>query len=203
MLKSRLLPALLIVLFPLSGWAAGECGHIGRMLVASSEIPDEQFRASVVLLLSRGESGARGLVINRPGARVALADLARGCGLETGDQGQRPITVHFGGSQLPRAARVLHSAEFKGRTSCAMDERISVSRGCEVLAALLEGGEPEHYLILRGMMSWEPGQLAREMEQGWWREIPLDTSLLLEAPDVIKWHWARRMLNESATPSPR
>lgn len=197
---SALLGVLLCVVGWTASWAAEDCAHTGTLLVAAPAMEDPNFRVSVVLLLSHDATHARGVIVNRMVARGALGEAGEGCGLTAGAALERPVSIHFGGPLLPHTARVIHSADFSGATTCAMGEGVAVSNGCEVLRAVAAGGGPERYLILRGMAQWEAGQLEDEVTRGWWRRVPFDAGLVLEEPDVIKWHKARRLSPRTASP---
>ena len=75
-------------------------------LVAVPQLGDPNFQRAVVLMLEHSDRGAMGLVVNRP-APLKLADVARGHGIEVGDDYHR-AHVYVGGPVEPERGFVLH-----------------------------------------------------------------------------------------------
>jgi hypothetical protein len=71
-------------LIPPGGYTPGGNAHggyrillAGQLLVASPGMRDPRFRETVILIIRHDESGAFGLIVNRPIGKVKLADLYR------------------------------------------------------------------------------------------------------------------------------
>lgn len=185
--------ALFGLLLPLVGWGSGGCPHAGPLLVATPAMWDAHFRVSVVLLVGRDAERPTGFVVNRLGAVRPLGEVGEGCELPAGVDLERMVAIHYGGPLLNRSLWAVHGDDFEGESSCSLGEGLWLSDGCELLRAVARGRGPARYLMLRGMAAWRAGQLEEELAQEWWRRLPLDRSLVLELPDVVKWHRARAL----------
>ncbi len=153
----------------------------GRLLVASRDLVDPNFRETVVLLLRHGPEGALGLIVNRP-TELPLADLLPGLeGIEgRGDavwEGGPVLRTAFlflvrragGVRPPPELERVL------GETSFGTRE--------EDLGQLLAVGVAEKDLrVYAGHAGWAPGQLEGEIFTGGWSVVPA-TEELVFSPD--------------------
>jgi len=83
-------------------------------------------------MISHNESGAMGLVINRPLAKGPISDLLKGIGAESeGASGE--IILHYGGPVEPGKGSVLHSSDYVGKDTTIVDGGLAVrgmSRFC-------------------------------------------------------------------------
>src|SRR5215469_11798015 len=90
---SRLIPivhrllgvAALLALLPLAGAATTDLGAPGgslrgQLLIAAPEMDDPRFVHAVILMVQHDQSGALGIVINRPVGEMSYADLLKAIG---------------------------------------------------------------------------------------------------------------------------
>src|SRR5512144_1964757 len=68
----------------------------GQFLVASPKMPDERFAHTVVYVVSHGQDGAMGLVVNRAFGKGPLKSLLQGFGVEK-VKAKETVTLHYGG----------------------------------------------------------------------------------------------------------
>jgi putative transcriptional regulator len=59
------------------------------------------------------------------------------------------------------------------------------------------GTGPRRTLLAVGHAGWAPGQLEREIEEGYWFTAPADDALVFDADHATKWEraTARRRIN--------
>ncbi len=161
-----------------------------RLLVASEELRDPNFRRTVVLVLSHDADGAFGLVINRPIGRVPARVLLARMGLPTQDA-RGEIALAFGGPVSPELGFVLHTPEYRGVDTRLVREGIALSGDPRVLVDIAAGRGPEAYLALVGYAGWAPGQLEAELARGDWDVVDADPDLLFVVPPERRWEEAR------------
>ena len=82
----------------------------GRLLVAVRAMPDPRFAETVIYMVTHDESGAIGVVVNRPMGEVTLAALLDGLGLD-GEAVEGKLGVHYGGPVENDLGFVLHTSD--------------------------------------------------------------------------------------------
>jgi putative transcriptional regulator len=133
----------------------------GQLLIAGPTLQDPNFWRTVVLVIEHSDSGALGLVLNRPSESTVgdtvpqLADIA---------DSEEEILV--GGPVGQSAVIVL--ADFERPEAAAMIafESVGVLRHREADQPLGEGLRRTR--IFAGHSGWGPGQLEGELERGDW-----------------------------------
>lgn len=153
----------------------------GDLLVAAPSLIDPNFRRAVVLLLSRDDEGAAGVVINRRyGGRLTGIDLPEWV-LEH-------AIVHEGGPVATDALLALADAD----TAPEHLRRAAGAGICVVDIDALADAEPFHPLqLFVGYAGWSPGQLDQELARDDWLVVPCDRyDVLGTDPEAV---WARVM----------
>lgn len=163
----------------------------GQLLVATPEMPDPRFRRTVIYLLQHDANGAIGLTVNRRVSEATVATLLEHLGLDaTGITGT--IGVHWGGPVDPSQGFVLHTRDYAGDDTRAVDDAFAVTASPEVLRAIGTGQGPRRALFALGFAGWAPGQLEAEIERGGWITVPADETILFGPGDTsTKWERAR------------
>ena len=131
----------------------------GRLLVASPDLEDPNFRRTVVLMLTHEDEGALGLILNRP-TDIPLVDLLP----EWVDVAAPPACLYVGGPVDPDAALGLGEGPREGAA-----DRSEMIVG--LIGAVNLDGRPEDYASLRvfiGYSGWGAGQLEGEIARGDW-----------------------------------
>lgn len=144
----------------------------GRLLVATPELGDGTFDRSVVLLLDHDESGALGVVINRP-TPVDVADV-----LPTWHQlASEPGVLFQGGPVALDSALGLAVVPHTDDDAEPLGWRRVVGRlGLVDLDTPPEvlGAEVSRLRIFAGYAGWGAGQLEDELVHGAWYVVPAD-----------------------------
>ncbi len=163
----------------------------GMFLVAAPRLIDPNFSKTVVLLLEANESGALGLVVNRP----STVTLGRAFTIF----GQTPIAehpVHYGGPLEPRQVYVL----LRTATPLEGTQRIRGDIYVTTKVNALWRAKDEHWganrwRAIAGYAGWAPRQLQGEIERGDWRVLPADEHSLFEVPTLAMWTELWRQLD--------
>ena len=150
----------------------------GQLLIASPSLVDPNFRRAVVLITEHSESGASGLVLNRP-SPSPVSELVPS--LEPLVDDEEP--VWFGGPVQPNAVLVL--GEFVDPEDAAVP--LFGALGFPAL------DEPEEVVpattrrrVFAGYAGWESGQLEDELgREDWILEPAQPDDAFTESPDDL------------------
>lgn len=138
----------------------------GRLLVATPELDDPNFRRTVVLLLAHGDDGSLGVVVNRPGelpvteVLPALSEVVTAPPLMFAGGPVQPdgvIGLGRGEDVVETESLGVLSPELPGMGVVDLD------RDPELLAA-----ELADLRLFAGHAGWSPGQLDSELDAGGW-----------------------------------
>ncbi len=183
----------------------------GFMIVATdvqSDLPSE-FREALILVAVHGDEGSLGFVINRRSA-CPLLEALEGLGVHTSTVDEPHPTVAAmslvgSGFVKRRAGKRTEPHAFRGgRTrpdvgwllfdtegvpepedSCLLTPEIGVTAAPLAMADLVAAGGRS--LLLLGHVTWDPGALDQQIEQGSWMRMPADPRLVFETPAERRW----------------
>ena len=165
-----------LLLFGLSWPTSAEDGKplTAILLIARAELPDFNFRDSVVLVMNNIGPAPGGLIINRP-TTISVArlfpDLERLAQLDD--------KVYFGGPVALGSVSFLFRAETPPEHATQVLGGVYVSTDLELLRKLLGRDKPMDGLrVFIGYSGWAPGQLEAEIARGGW-------TLASAEPDAI------------------
>jgi len=152
----------------------------GRLLVATELVQGELFANTVILLLHYDDTGAFGLVVNRPTEvkpEELLAD-EEGIGGYTG-------TLFWGGPVHMDSLRALLRTDEPPEDA----EEIIESVYLVSFEAALEQGpaDPAALRLFIGYAGWAPGQLDFELARGGWRVLPGSDDLVFADQPENLW----------------
>jgi len=200
-MKKIFLSVFLILLFNLcvSGYASDSKKNYlkgkfyesvkGNFLVATEQMRDPRFEKKVIVMLENDETGAWGLVINKPLGSVPLGSLISKS--EFTDNKKKElydvkIPVFWGGPVNENRILVLHSQEYKNKTTKNF-KNVSISSGYKTLFEIADNRGPKKNLVILGISSWGGGQLEGEMERTGWTLSEINTDLIFETDNAVKW----------------
>ncbi len=162
-------------------------GHLtGQLLVASANMGDPRFMRTVIYIVSHGSDGAMGLVLNREIGTAPVSVLLEGFGVAD-SEASGEVRVHYGGPVERDRGFVLHSSDFVGEGTVAVNGDVALSADVEILRAIAEGQGPGRSLFALGYAGWAPGQLEAEIARDDWFSVPLDLNLVFDNALDTKW----------------
>ncbi|MGZ8467219.1 MAG: YqgE/AlgH family protein [Candidatus Binatia bacterium] len=168
----------------------------GQLLVASSEMKDPRFAESIIYLVKHDDTGALGLVVNKPVAKVPFDELLKGFGIDTkGAKGE--IVVHYGGPVDRYQGFVLHSDDWVLDSSTEVKDGVAMTADAKMVQALADGKGPRQALLIMGYAGWAAGQLEMELKANSWFAIGADKSLVFGNEPEKKW---RRAMDKRQIP---
>jgi putative transcriptional regulator len=184
---------LALVVASLGSAAAQERPHgprlTGRLLVATDRVDDPRFVRTVIYLVRHDESGAMGLVVNRPMGEVPLSRLLADLGLDAaGVSGE--VRVHYGGPVDPARGLVLHSDDYRGVGTVVLRDSVALTAQSGIFRDMAAGRGPSRSLFALGHAGWAPGQLEAELAAGAWVAVRADAGLVFDPDHEEKWRRA-------------
>jgi putative transcriptional regulator len=169
--------------------APAQASLTGQLLVAPTEMRDPRFDHAVILVVRHDREGALGIVINVPAGERPLAGLLAAIGENGADvSGQLPVFI--GGPVEPDVALVLHSGEYRGPGTLAIDGRVALTMSVQILRDIAAKNGPQKVLLAFGYAGWSAGQLDSEIEHNVWFTAPEDPKLVFDEDRRKVWDLA-------------
>ena len=153
------------------------------LIVARSELPDPNFRDSVVLVMNNLGSGPAGVIINRP-TKVEVSHLFP----ELEGLAKLRDKVYFGGPVEFGTVWFLFRADKPSEHAVEAFDGVYLSADPELLMKLLGRDKPMDGLrIFVGHSGWGPGQLQREMARGDWTVKAAEADAIFSSKSEHPW----------------
>jgi len=179
-------PTLLRAALPTPAQAPPRATLMGQLLVASPSITDPRFYQAVILMVRHDQRGALGIALNRPMEERSLAALLEATG-EKDASVTGSVRVFAGGPVQPELGFVMHSPDYMGPQTLAVDGRVSVTMSLDILRDIATGKGPQKSLITFGYAGWAPGQLEGEIARRSWTTVPADSKLIFDEDRSKLW----------------
>ena len=152
--------------------------HASQFIIARPSLQDPTFQQTVILLLQHDQSGAFGLVVNRPLPPQAWT---------------LPFPLYLGGPCKSEGLLMLHGHQEWMDMQTQQEKQIvpGVFIGDEecVKQATQQHAEEAtgRFLMMTGYAGWGPGQLENEISQGAWALVKATSENLFEISAQDKW----------------
>jgi putative transcriptional regulator len=151
----------------------------GQILIAAPTIADPRFYHTVILMLRHDNSGAFGIVINRPIERRSIKSLLEATGdHDPGVDGD--LVVFAGGPVQPELGFVVHSADYHSLGTLAVGLDVAMTANKEILRDIGHHKGPKKSLFAFGYAGWGPGQLESEIDRHDWFTTTGDPKLIFD-----------------------
>ena len=168
----------------------------GQLLLAMPGMADPRFERAVVAICIHDENGAVGIGIGQERNGMRLRALMVQLGLAPGNAPDIPV-LH-GGPVEPGRGFVLHSDDWGGQDSVAVNGVGVMTGTIDVLRAIAEGRGPSRYVVALGYAGWGAGQLDEEMTRHGWFATPATPTLVFDTP--VDERWTTSFLNLGIDP---
>ncbi len=162
---------------------------VNHLLVAMPSLADSHFAQTVALVCEHQDSGALGIVLNKPFG-MTLGDVMAQMNLEPSQRGIGERPVLRGGPVHTDRGFVLHRPGGKWDSTYRISDSVQVTTSRDVLAAIALGEGPHEAVVALGYAGWDAGQLEREMLDNAWLSLPLDEHIVFDLPYEDRWHAA-------------
>jgi len=155
----------------------------GVFLVAVPRLMDPNFIHTVVLLISYGEGGASGLIINRP-LSIHLGQVFPD--IEWIKKTELPL--YSGGPVNRDNLFILFASPDPPPGARRISGDLYFSERKDVILPVLEKGDPAQRIrVYSGYAGWAPGQLDREMTRGTWITVEADPEMIFTDNPYRVW----------------
>ena len=153
------------------------------LLIARAELPDPNFKDSIVLVMNQMGPGPVGVIVNRP-TRIPVSHLFP----ELEQLARLDDKVYFGGPVAIESVSFVFRADKRRERATEILEGVYVSMDRELLRELLGRDKPmEGIRIFIGHSGWAPGQLENEIARGDWTLAPADASAIFDRKSERPW----------------
>src|SRR5215471_11033906 len=153
------------------------------LLVARAELPDSNFKDSVVLVMNNVGPAPIGVIVNRPtriGVSRLFPDLER--------LAQVDDKLYFGGPVEIESVSFLFRADTAPDHAIRVIDGVYLSANRDLLRKLLERDKPmEGLRIFVGHSGWAPGQLEAEIARGDWTLAPAEADAFFDPKSKHPW----------------
>lgn len=165
----------------------------GQLLIATPSLARGIFKSSVTYICEHNDSGAMGVIINRPSS-LTLEEV-----LEDFDEATETTLgrtqVLLGGPVGVQRGFVLHQGQGQSwESSLSIESEIFLTGSKDILRALAKEQGPEHFLLALGYAGWSGGQLEQELTENSWLTVPASHEILFETPYEKRFARALEML---------
>ncbi len=161
-----------------------------NFLVAMPSLDDSWFEKTVIYVVEDNKHGTMGLVVNLPN-KINMQELLEHFSLNIPENANfldQPILI--GGPVDLERGFILHKGSGNWKSSMSLPDHLNMTVSEDLLEEISENFAPEQFIVCLGFAGWEPGQLAKEMQENSWLTIPYNESLLFETPIENRWQVA-------------
>ena len=165
-----------------------------HFLIATEKMRDDRFEETVIVMMESDESGAWGLVINKPIGTMPIAlliDPALNSAKEREELFKVNVPVFWGGPVEVKEIFILHSTEYKSESTKNYGN-LSISKDYKILFDMAKSEGPEKSLIIFRYSGWGSGQLEGEMERDHWILSDIDLNITFNEDSNKKWNKAHK-----------
>ena len=160
----------------------------GKFLIASPALRDPNFAQAVVLLITHDDSGAMGIIINRPLSMTVAEAWQQVSSVPYVND----TPLHQGGP-CEGMLMVLHRDESLAQIT--VSDGIFLATDADTVRQLVEtGDDPMKFLV--GYAGWSPGQLEEEIKEGAWVLADAGPSEIFDTPEDL-WLTLARAASQS------
>lgn len=164
-----------------------------QFLIAMPMLMDPNFFRTVIYICEHNESGAIGIVVNRP-LTVTLSDVLSQMNITSDYPEVNQSSVLFGGPIHQERGFVIHQPVGNWRSSVVTADNIAVTTSQDILEAIANKKGPEDHIISLGYSGWQPGQLEAEVADNYWLCCPVNADILFHVPFPNRWAAAAALI---------
>lgn len=152
-----------------------------HFLLAMPCLTEGIFSQSITYICEHGESGAMGIVINRP-LDLSVSEIFEHLQIATsGNFSSEPVMA--GGPVQMGHGFVLHRySDRSWEASLKITPEITLTTSRDILRAIAVGDGPRDHLIALGYAGWGAGQLEQELADNSWLTLPGSSDIIFSTP---------------------
>jgi putative transcriptional regulator len=155
----------------------------GKILVADRDLKDPNFSSTVVLIVTYGDQGTVGLVVNRESETPVLKILE---GVKEA-AGRQDLAYEGGPQEAKSVLALLRSAQNVQGTRHIFGDVYAIVAEEPLKKALRSSTGSDRLRFYLGYAGWAPGQLEAEVEAGAWQVLSGDAKTVFDARPETLW----------------
>ncbi|WP_010297935.1 YqgE/AlgH family protein [Candidatus Odyssella thessalonicensis] len=171
----------------------------GKLLIAMPFQEDPRFSQSVIYICGHDDTGAMGIMVNKPLLTVDFSDLLEQLGIEFSKKMVPNIPVFYGGPVEIGRGFVLHTLEYGSDSTVGISGNFALTATLDVLRALANNHGPAHTVVALGYVGWGAGQLEQEINSNGW--LIIDATIDLVFQQDYQELWRSAMLSIGIEPN--
>jgi putative transcriptional regulator len=152
------------------------------MLVAQPDVQGAVFEGSIIFVKPLPEGGHIGFIINRK-TTATMSDLF------PDDEASKKVAdpLYLGGpAGYNRVFALVDKRDTAGAGALQMIPGVFLVSEAKEIDRVI-ASDPEHARFFLGLVTWQPGQLADELDRGFWYVDKADAKLILEKKTDGLW----------------
>ncbi|AIK95821.1 YqgE/AlgH family protein [Candidatus Odyssella acanthamoebae] len=171
----------------------------GKLLIAMPFQEDPRFYQSVIYICGHDDTGAMGLIVNKPLLTVEFSDLLEQLGIEHTKKLVPNLPIYYGGPVEVGRGFVLHTPDYLSDSSVVIDGDFALTATVDVLRALSHNHGPVKSMMALGYVGWGTGQLEQEINNNEWLVLEATPDLVFD--DNYEGLWRAAMLSIGINPN--
>ncbi len=165
----------------------------GHFLIAMPAMTDPHFVKSVTYICEHNDTGAMGIVINRP-IELDLEALFAQLNLDISEQKFASHAAQFGGPVQIERGFILHQPAGNWDSTIAIHGETALTISKDILEAVANGTGPDKFLVALGFAGWSAGQLEEEISKNAWLTVEASDDIIFNIPNKEKLNAAMKLL---------
>lgn len=151
----------------------------GKLLIAMPHLESPYFQQSVIYVCGHDETGAMGIIINKPLLTVTFKDLLEQLEIEFSHE-VPDLSIYYGGPIEIGRGFVLHTTDYLVDSSTIVDKNLALTATLDILKAIATHQGPHSMIIALGYVGWGAYQLEQELQNNGWIVIDGNADLIFE-----------------------
>ncbi|MBL4763315.1 MAG: YqgE/AlgH family protein [Gammaproteobacteria bacterium] len=164
-----------------------------HLLIAMPQLADGNFYRSVTYICEHNDSGAMGVIINKP-TNLHVSDILNDMSIPCEDSPMAGNPVLLGGPVQTEQGFVLHSPLGSWDSTLKVTDNIGITTSKDVLSSIADNQGPSTALVFLGYAGWGEGQLEKEIMANSWLTIETNREILFETAYDKRWEAAAHLL---------
>lgn len=160
-----------------------------HFLMATPDNRGTLFANSIVYMCRHDDTGAFGIIINKP-SKTPVAELLKSLKIERSkDDGGM---IMQGGPVKQEQVFILHSPPQEYEVTIKVGEDVAVTLSRDILKSISKKQAPEKMLFSCGYAGWDGGQLEEEILENAWIVLPASADIIFDFPPALRLREATR-----------
>lgn len=159
---------------------SGDCLR-DHFLLAMPRLSEGIFSQSITYICEHGESGAMGIVINRP-LDLTVGEIFEHLQIRTRGDFSKQSVMAGGPVQMDHGFVLHRYCDRTWEASIRVTPEITLTTSRDILRAIANGDGPQDHLIALGYAGWAAGQLEQELAENSWLTLPGSSDVIFATP---------------------